>query len=377
MKTINQWLQIFFSIIIFSSSIFSIQFPGDEWVQNGVDLFYNYETDEAVSLLSEARVKFPENPRVHFTWVAARMLNHEANQPIKESYIQLEHDLNEVIPILEQLNSKHPDHPEYQLYLGSAIGLKARINLGKKEWLSTLINAFRGFRIIRKIEINYPEIIDAKLPIGIVEYFAGLNPGFLQWTAKLFGLEATKQAGLKKIETAAQFGEFSYVEAKKIYIFLNLWVENKPDLLLKFSKDLHQNYPQNFFFNIMYLESKIKYGNLDEIPPMFLQMETALEKLTPIQKLWYKSYLAYEQALYHFLCDNYNSALEFVDISIKEYHAELDVILAHAFLLKGKIHDVKNEREKAKQSYKDCVALDNYTYAINEAKNYLKVKYKK
>jgi hypothetical protein len=305
------------------------------------------------------------------------MLNHEASHPMKESYSLLENDLNEVIPILEHLVSIHPDHPEYQLYLGSAIGLKARINLGKKEWLSTLINAFRGFRIIRKIEINYPELIDAKLPIGIVEYFAGLNPGFLQWTAKLFGLEATKQAGLNKIETAANFGEFSHVEAKKIYIFLNLWVENKPDLLLKFSKELHQNFPQNFFFNIMYLESKIKYGNSDEVLPMILQMEEALEKLTPIQKLWYKSYLAYEKALYQYLHENYNSALEFVDISIKEYHAELDVILAHALLLKGKIHDVKNEREKAEQAYQDCLALDNYTYAIKEAKKYLNVKFEK
>ena len=356
-------------------STFAIQLPGDEVVKQGVELFYNYQSAEAVEILAEAREKFPDNPRVHFTWAAARMLHSEAHNPVSESYKKLEGDLNEIIPILRNLSDSLPHIPEYKLYLGSAIGLKARINLGEKEWLSTLVNAYRGFRIIRKIEHKYPDLMDAKLPVGIVEYFAGLNQGLIQWTAKVFGLEATRQAGLGKIEQAAFGGEFSNVEAKKIITFLALWVENDLETALKYSSELHREFPKNFFFSIMYLESLIKTEEKNGITGVLSQMERELDLLTPIQKKWYKSYLNYEKSQFYFHNSDFVNALYYVDLSINEYHAELDVILSHALLLKGKLHDIKNEREKAILSYEQCIKLDNYSSAITEAKSYLKNNY--
>jgi len=361
---------------LFPVMAFSVNFSGDGKVMKGVKLFYNYQTEEAVKIIAAARENFPENPRVHFTWAAARMLDSEAHNPVSESYEILEGDLNEVIPILENLSDSHDDIPEYKLYLGSAIGLKARINLGKKEWVSTLVNAYRGFRIIRKIEKNHPDLMDAKLPIGIVEYFAGLNPGLVQWTAKLIGLEATRQAGLLKIEQAASNGEFSSVEAKKIITFLSLWVENDIKTALNYSSDLHRDFPKNYFFTIMYLESLIKSGEKKRVLNLFSEMELELESLTPIQKKWYKSYLDYEKSQYYYHNSDFDTSLYYVDLSIKEYHAELDVILSHALLLKGKLHDLKNEREKAILSYEKCVKLDNYSSAIDEAKIYFKNRYK-
>ena len=312
--------------LLFPVITIAVHFPGDEEVMKGVELFYNYQNTEAVEILEEAREKFPENPRVHFTWAAARMLESEAHNPVAISYELLEGDLKKVIPILKNLSDQHSEFPEYKLYLGSATGLKARINLGKQEWVSTLINAYKGFRIIRKIEQNYPDLMDAKLPIGIVEYFAGLNPGFVQWTAKIFGLEATRQAGLGKIEQAATRGEYSNVEAKKILVFLNLWVENDVETALRFSGELHRDFPKNFFFSIMYLESLIKTGEKKGIPKIFSQLERELNFLTPVKKKWYKSYLDYEKSQYYFRNSEFDNALYYVDLSIREYHAELDVI---------------------------------------------------
>ena len=105
-------------------------------------------------------------------------------------------------------------------------------------------------------------------------------------------------------------------------------------------------------------------------------MELELESLTPIQKKWYKSYLDYEKSQFYFMNSEFDNALRHVDFAINEYHAELDVILSHAFLLKGKLHDIKNEREQSILAYKQCVKLDNYSSAIEEAKNYLKTRFK-
>ena len=52
---------------------------GDSLVWNAVHNFYNYETKTAISILDSARISFPENPKVYFTWVAAKMLHGEAS----------------------------------------------------------------------------------------------------------------------------------------------------------------------------------------------------------------------------------------------------------------------------------------------------------
>ena len=41
--------------------VLAVHFPGDEEVMIGVELFYNYKTEEAVEILAQARKNFSEN----------------------------------------------------------------------------------------------------------------------------------------------------------------------------------------------------------------------------------------------------------------------------------------------------------------------------
>ena len=362
--------------ILLSNFLFSTGIPGDGLVNESVSMFYNYNFDNAVSLLTEGRKNFPENPRIHFTWVASRMLASEAKNSIEVSYQVLEKDLNEIIPYLKSLSKKYNDIPEYKLYYGSAIGLKARISLGKKEWISTFVNAFKGFRIIYNIEKQYPDLADAKLPIGIVEYFASLNPKFIQWIARFWGINATRKSGLEKINEAAERGQFSSIEARKILAFLYLWVEDNLENSKKNSYYLSKRFPKNFFFNIMYIESLIKSKDFNNADKVFIHLDSLIHNLGPTQKKMYISYINYERAQYYFFKNDYDRALKFIYKSINQYSAELDIVLSHALLLRGKIYDIKNKRDKAINSYQKCVKLKNYSSAIKDAKLYIAQKYK-
>ncbi len=357
---------------IVSVTIANAQAPGDDQVWAGVNAFYNYETGKAITILSRARLDYPENPTVHLTWAAARWLHSQANDPVPVTYRILERDLEEIIPIYKILVAKYPDNPAYKLYLGSAIGLKARVHLGKKEWLKTLLTAYKGFSIIQKVARDNPDLVDAQLPIGIVEYYAGLSNLLVKWAVELWGLETTREAGLKKIEWTADHGKFAWIEAKSICSFLYLWVDPNPVKALKHSSVLAGRFPNNFYFNVMYVESLIKNGANEKAENQLRAMEISLKRLTPIQQRWYLGYLRYEWALYYFNQKDYAQALRSVNEAIKVYDAELDVILANAWLLKGKLHDVMQERKKAKYAYKHSVDLSNYTYAIKEAKQYRK-----
>jgi len=361
----------FFTVIL-STVLFAQTYPGDDAVRKGVHAFYNYETANAIKILEEARLDYPKNPTVHLTWAAARWLHNQANSSVEQTYIDLENDLNEVIPIYKLLTKKFPDDPNYQLYLGSATGLMARIYLGKKEWLETLNWAYSGFRIIQKVEADHPDIVDAALPIGIVEYYAGLSNVIIQWGASLLGLDPSRERGLTKIERAANDGPWSWIEARGIVSFLYLWVDVDPEKALEYSGELVEEFPGNFYFRILYTESLIRSGKMNTALTSLNILKKMVSNLTDIQKNWYFGYLQYELALYHFKERKTEKALVYINEAVQNYGAELDIVLANAWCLKGQIHDLIHERMEAKKAYKYCIELDNYTYTIELAKSYLR-----
>ena len=364
------------SILFFSSLLFSNDFyEGDSLVKKGVYSFYNYEFDEAVSILSKARKDFPDHPGVHLIWAASRWVKAQSTLTVPETYNLLESDLNDIESVYLDLTKKYPYNPTYKLYKGSAIGLKARVTLGRKQWLRTLSNAYKGFVIIEDVAKNDPQIVDALLPIGIIEYYAGISNSLLKYAIKIYGLNASRELGLQKMNLAADEGSWSWIEAKSILSNIYLWVEDEPILALDHSKDLAENFPNNFYFNLLYLESNIRTNNLDLSNAIIRDMDFKISSLSSMQRTWYEPYLMYEKALYSFYKKDYRASLSLVNEAINDYAAELDIVLANAFLLQGKCYDKLGKRREAKESYRMCIDLKNLSDAVSKSKNYLQMPY--
>ncbi len=369
-------MKYYFPVLLILKSICAqTNYPGDDAVGKGVHAFYNYETEKAIEILTQTRNDWPNNPTVHLTWVAARWAHNQANTTVDQTYIDLENDLNEIIPLYKQLVTQFPDDYTYRLYLGSAIGLKARIYIGKKKWLKTLRGAYSGFRIIHSVAAEHPEIVDAALPIGIVEYYAGLSNVLIRWGANLLGLDPSREIGLGKIEHAANKGPWAWIEAKGILSFIYLWVDVHPEKAFEHSSDLVELFPKNFYFRILYTESLIQSGDINKALAELNTLAAMVPYLTPIQKKWYQSYLQYEWALFHFTNGNIVEAETHINIAIEDYASELDIILANAWYLKGQINDLQNNRDGALTAYAKCIELDNYSYTIQLAKIYSKSPY--
>jgi tetratricopeptide (TPR) repeat protein len=350
---------------------------GDSLVWKGVYTFYNNDTEEAVSILAHAREVYPLNAAVHFTWASARWLHSQANDPIDKTYEVLNHDLDIVIPIYEELVEKYPDNPLYRLYLGSGEGLRARVYLGQKHWFKTLIPAYTGFRITKQVYDEYPDIKDAMLPIGVVEYYAALRGALIRLAASLFGLETTKEAGLLKMEIAAKEGDFAWIEARSLLSFIYLWEAPNHKKALEHSEIIAKEFPNNFYFNLMYAESLLKTENSEKAKAVLEQLKLDFYNLTDTQILHMTSYLDYVWGLYHFEQNELNIALEFAEKAIRNYRAELDIYLTYSLLLLGNIHDLLGNRKKAKDAYTKCIELDNNSHAVNLARIYNKTSFKR
>jgi len=348
---------------------------GDEKVREGVYAFYNYEFDKSLKILTEARTDFPNHPGVHFIWAAAKWTRSLAFDPVDTSHIVLEKSLAEIEPIYKSLTEKFNLDPYYQLYYGSTIGLSARVPLAKKRWLTTFFKANKGFKKINKAIAKEPNMLDAKLPIGLVEYYTSMTDSFLKYAIKLYGLNASENEGLNKISLAAEKSEWAWIEACGILSFIYLWVDNDPILAAKYARKLIHNFPNNFYFNILLLEAEIKNHHYEEARIQINNLINLSGKLTARQKRWYMPYLNYEIALLHFKEKKYDSAIERVNKAINNYDGEFDVILGYCYLLRGNILDLKEERSEAKSSYNECVSLNNFSGAISKAKYYLENPY--
>ena len=354
------------------SLTFSLDNDGDSMVMEGVRAFYNYEFDRATNILDDARLKYPDHPGVHFIWSSSKYYISQAKDPIEATYDTLENTLDQIEPLYERYVKDYPSNSQYNLYLGSTKGLRARASLGNKEWLSILIDSYRGFTIIDKVSRENPDLLDAKLPIGIVEYYASVGNVFVRWAVDIYGLDTSKDKALKKISDAAKNSKWAWIEASGIISFIYLWLEDSPSMALPYAERLSKEFPENFYFNILHLESLIKTSYFKEANDLIRVLEHKFDLLTKRQREWYGPYLNYEKALLLFHKKDYLQILPIIDNAIENYSGELDIILGNLFLLKGKVFDLQGDRSNAIEYYKKCIVLDNLSSAIKESKQYLK-----
>ena len=362
----------FISIISFS---FAIGNKGDSLVMAGVRSFYNYEFDRSIDILDKARLEYPNHPGVHFIWSSSKYYISQGSDPVNATYDTLDNVLNQIEPIYKLFLEKYPDNNEYKLYLGSTRGLRARSSLGNKDWISVLVQAYKGFLIIEKVAEKEPELLDAQLPIGIIEYYASVSNVFIRWAVTLYGLESSKDLALEKIANAALNSKWAWIEASGIISFIYLWLEERPYDAVPYTSKLSKEFPNNFYFNILHLESLIKTNMHTEAKILIKELENKFESLTPRQKDWYGPYLDYEKALLLFSEKKFLRTLPLIDSAIDNYSGELDIILGNLFFLKAKVLDLKGNRYEALKYYKKCIKLNNFSYAISESKQYLNIPY--
>ena len=363
-------ITIYLLIILKPIALFGIS-GGDSLIMEGARAFYNYDFDRSIKVLNIARDKYPTHPGVHFIWASAKYYISQARDETIVTYDTLKNSLDHIDPIYEKLVADFPNNQGYKLYFGSSKGLRARSSLGKKEWISVLIQSYTGFKIIKEVASKNPEMVDAQLPIGIVEYYASISNPIIKFLVSIYGLDASKYSALEKISNAAKYSDWAWIEASGVIAFIYLWIENDPGKAILFTNRLNLEFPNNYYYRIIHTESLIKNLRLDEAWNQIALLEKNFKNLTFKQKQWYGPYLDYEKSLILFYEKKYNKSFQLIEKAILNYNGELDMVLGNLFLLKGKILDIWKRHEEAKDFYKECIGLANFSYAIAESKKYL------
>lgn len=364
-------MKLIFLIIPFSL-LLNAQHPGDNIVRQGGNAFYNYEFERSIEILGKARKDYPDHPGVHIAWAAAHWRKDEAELSLEEIYTNFDNNLKDVESIYDSLLSIYPDNPEYMLYYGCALGLKARTLLGQKKWISTFFSAYRGFRIIQKAAQLDSSMLDAYLPIGIVEYYSGLSNTLVKTGAKYFGLNASREEGIRKMEIAASQSPWAWTESLSVLSYIYQFIDIDKVRGLEVSKKLVEEFPNNYDYKIHYAVSLLQTGDFKSSKLILDDLDKTLHKQRPRHQKGFGSYLNYLWGHYYYIMGNEEKSLEYLDKCINYYFAELDAFLGEAYFLKAKIMDKKGNRAEARKLYRKCIKLDNFSNVITLSKGYLK-----
>ena len=359
-------------LIIPFSLLLNAQHPGDNIVRQGGNAFYNYEFERSIEILGKARKDFPEHPGVHIAWAAAHWRKDEAELSLEQIYSNFDNNLEDVELIYDSLLLIYPDNAEYMLYYGCALGLKARTLLGQKKWISTFLSAYKGFRIIQKAAELDSTNLDAYLPIGIVEYYAGLSNVLVKTGAEYFGLEASREEGIRKMEIAASQSPWAWTESLSVLSYIYQFIDIDEKRGLEVSKKLFEEFPNNYDYKIHYVVSLLQTGDIKSSKLLLNDLDKTLNKQRARHQTAFGSYLNYLWGYYYYLIGDDEKSLEYLDKCINYYFAELDAFLGEAYFLKAKIMDKRGNRVLARKYYRKCIKLNNFSHVITLSKQYLK-----
>tara|TARA_Y100000590_G_scaffold273612_1_gene307228 strand:- start:350 stop:1429 length:1080 start_codon:yes stop_codon:yes gene_type:complete len=349
--------------------------PGNDRLWEGIYAFYSYEFQKSVAILTEVKSNHPEHPTVHFTWAVAKWLRAQAYDGIEASYDTLLTALDTIVPTYETYVETFPEEPQYRLYFAAAKGLKARVHLGKKEWVGVVMEGIKGYGGVRSLYREHPEIYDTYFPMGILNFYAGNMSGFVRFISSFLGIEPDKELGLELMTTTAEKGEFAWIEASQILVYIYLWIEVNYDKALAISERLVERLPSSIYNQHLLTESLISHNRLNEAEEVLERTRAMADETPPVSRKGWLPTLKYQEALLAFYREDYEKAHRLVTQSIDEFNTELDTPLGYSYLLRGMINDLRGERREAVDDYRSAILLDNYTSAVREARGYLRRPY--
>jgi tetratricopeptide (TPR) repeat protein len=348
-------------------------------INRGLWWLYHARYDKADELFSQYCQAHPKDAAGYFYkaannwWELAQKL--EFSLPDVEK--KFETNYQKTIEVAEaQAESATDDKTKALAYLywGGAEGLKGRWLVTQKSWVSAYFRGKSGNSYLRRaIELD-PQLYDADMGLGIYDYFTDTLPGVQGVLAYLF-IHGDKARGLKELQMAIDKSEHARVEAMMFLIEIDMSEENQPEKALPLAEELHKEFPKSPFMHlteITVLYHMKKWTETMKEAQLFLEES---EKETPYyttEGIRPARYCLGVAALY----GRHDPDLAFAYMSQILKTIDASRWVSYAYLRRGQIYDLKEERDKALQDYQTVLSRPDIWGSHTEAETYIKNPFK-
>ena len=362
----------FITYLLFSSFLL----PANNWetshaelmVQDGINAMYNYEFENAITILDSAWGIDNTHPVTPFVLIAANWLHTQTKEGYDASYETINSEVDATAPIYKSLISQYPDKAEYYLYLGSTFGIRARTALAGKAWLDVLYFGYQGLKYIRLAQDMDETLMDVYMPIGLMEYFACLSAAPVKWGASLMGLSTDCEVGLKHLEIAANESHYSWIEASNVLTYAYLHIERdylRAEEVISPLVDQFPGHPYFAFLKGEFLAKTNQWEALDELLPKLREFAS---KGSFLQQNECQLKLAYVEGLKAYHKKDYSTAISKCNWILTNYHMEFDWLKGFAYFLRAQSFGDLGQMELAVKDYKEVLKMDSYYPEVGEAR---------
>ncbi|MCX5784452.1 MAG: hypothetical protein NTX59_02055 [Elusimicrobia bacterium] len=351
-----------------------------ELSKKGLDAIYEVDIETARANFEEALKKFPDNPFPHFgvaitKWASLEYLEDESDPKLDKEYSEM---TDHAIEVGRQWLKKHPGDGNAHLCVGGMYGLRARLAVLQHRWFAAYFDGKKALAHTRKALKTDPELYDAYLGLGMYEYYAGTLPGVIKLLAKLF-LSGDANKGIEYLNLCREKGYFNALGAKLLLIEIYTQTGSKfsnPETAVKWSRELLTLYPaipQMQFIEIVSLFEDKKYEESRELSLDYLK---AINEGRPRYRKRYLPRILTAIGTTYLAEKNYAVAGEYFAKAAATIKDDPSVHPARwavwSIVRLGNVYDLKGERAKAVEFYKEAKAYkDDWGFAESIG-NYLK-----
>ena len=366
-------------------------------VETGYDHFYNLEYPDAAAAFEKAIAQHPDDPDLHNhlaqTLVFQEMFRDGALEselvsgnnsflrrpklnPSPGTEARFLGELAKSMALTEAQLRKNPRDTGALYAQGIAHGLRANYYwLVKKSWRDALNDANAARRAHNQVSEIDPANIDARLVQGLHDYLIGSLPVGYRMLGLLVGMRGDKEKGMRTLQDVAARGKLNRVDAEILLCGLYRR-ENTPKLAIPLVQDLIRRFPRNYILRLelsqMYSMSGDKVHALEAVDRIAQLKDRSERGYAGVP--WEKIY--FQRGMIQFWYNDLDQSL----VNLKHVAAEPDVDLnagAQARLRIGQIHDMKNRRVDAVESYRQAVAFAPQSDAATEARRCLSTPYRR
>ena len=366
-------------------------------IESGYDHFYNLEYTEAVAAFEQAIAEHPNDPDLH-NHIAQTVLFEEMfrNGALESELVSGNNsflrraklnpspgtearflgEISKSMSLCQDLLRRNPRDTMALYAQGIAHGLRANYYwLVKKTWRDALNDANAARKSHNQITEIDPANIDARLVQGLHDYLVGSLPAGYRMLAFVIGIRGDKEKGIRTLQDVAARGKLNRVDAQILLCGLYRR-ENTPKQAVPLVQDLIRRFPRNY---ILVLELSQMYSMTGDKAHALEAVDQIAERkqrgergfaAVPAEKI------DFQRGIIQFWYNDLDQSLA----NLKQVTAVRDGDLnagAQARLRIGQIHDMKNRRADAMESYRQAVAFAPQSDAAAEARRCLSVPYRR
>ena len=370
----------------------------DALVRKAFDHFYNLEYDESITLFQQHAAAQPGDANAH-NHVAQAVLYRElfragaleselvsgnnpflrrpkikASEQDEKTFLEA---ISKSMAIGQERLNRNPREAAALYSQGVAYGLRANfLFLVKKAWMDALRDATQARKLHNRATEADPNLIDARMVQGLHDYVVGSLQFAYKILGFLVGFRGDKEAGIKALELVGAKGKLNQMDAQ-ILLAAIYRRERQPQKAIPLLKTTSARFPRNYLLRLEMVQMFADLGDKDSALKVLEELENLKSSGSvgfnrmPVEKIYYS------RGNLLFWYRDLDAALENLN-KVTSSKADLDLNTgANAWLRTCQIFDLKGNRTRAMEAYRQAIARAPDSDGARESRRYISTPYKR